>query len=312
MTAYVLIFTVVLIAITAVIAVWKIWSRRESRLLKRLEAMIQRGRDGSFSVEKIDETMVSSVENSMSRFLEECSVSQKNLKEQKQKIQTLISDISHQTLTPISNILLYSQMLEERLKGTEDQRSIEAVRQETEKLSFLIDALVKTSRLETGIIRTHVERTAILPILQDITEEVKTRAENKNITIILEDEAQKAGHRELFALCDRKWTGEALFNILDNAVKYTEAGGQVRISAKEYTMFCRIDIADTGAGISEDELPKIFGRFYRSQRTGDEEGIGLGLYLARDIIENQGGYIKVTSKVDSGSTFSVFLNVSKL
>ncbi|MGL4790465.1 MAG: sensor histidine kinase, partial [Phocaeicola sp.] len=103
------------------------------------------------------------------------------------------------------------------------------------------------------------------------------------------------------------WTAEALYNIIDNAIKYTPSGGSVRISVTAYQLFCRIDVTDTGIGISEDETAKIFSRFYRSQQVTDKDGVGLGLYLAREIMAAQGGYIKVASKSDCGSVFSVFL-----
>lgn len=106
---------------------------------------------------------------------------------------------------------------------------------------------------------------------------------------------------------DRKWTSEALFNILDNAVKYTPEGGQIRVSVESWEMYVKIDIADTGIGISEQHQGAIFKRFYREDIVHDVDGIGIGLYLAREIVTLQGGYIRVTSEVGRGSTFSVFL-----
>ena len=106
---------------------------------------------------------------------------------------------------------------------------------------------------------------------------------------------------------DRKWTSEALFNILDNAVKYTPAGGQIRVSVEGWEMYVKIDIADTGIGISEQHQGTIFKRFYREDAVHDVDGIGIGLYLAREIVTLQGGYIRVASEVGKGSTFSVFL-----
>ena len=111
---------------------------------------------------------------------------------------------------------------------------------------------------------------------------------------------------DAFAVFDGKWTAEALANIVDNAIKYTEHG-TIRISAVSYEMFARIDIADTGLGIPESEQAKIFARFYRSKAVQEQEGVGIGLYLARQILSGEGGYIKVDSVPGKGSTFSVFL-----
>ena len=112
---------------------------------------------------------------------------------------------------------------------------------------------------------------------------------------------------ELCVSHDRKWTGEALFNLLDNAIKYTPAGGRINVSAENREMYLKIDIADTGMGIAEQNQGAIFKRFYREERARDAEGIGIGLYLAREIITMQGGYILVSSSPGQGSTFSVFL-----
>ena len=106
---------------------------------------------------------------------------------------------------------------------------------------------------------------------------------------------------------DRKWTSEALFNILDNAVKYTPADGDIRVSVQSWELYVKIDITDSGKGIAENQQGMIFKRFYREKEVHDSEGIGIGLYLAREIVTMQDGYIKVTSTVGHGSTFSVFL-----
>ena len=105
---------------------------------------------------------------------------------------------------------------------------------------------------------------------------------------------------------DGKWTAEALGNLVDNAIKYTESGS-ICVGVQLYELFARVDVTDTGIGIAEAEQPKIFSRFYRSQAVCEEEGVGIGLYLARKIISDQGGYIKLRSEVGIGSTFSVFL-----
>ena len=115
----------------------------------------------------------------------------------------------------------------------------------------------------------------------------------------------------MHVLCDPKWTVEALGNIVDNAIKYTACGGNVQVKAEQNSFFVKIDIIDDGIGIEKEEIPKIFGRFYRSLSVADQPGVGIGLFLAREIIQAQKGYIKVTSKRGKGSTFSVFLPITK-
>ena len=102
------------------------------------------------------------------------------------------------------------------------------------------------------------------------------------------------------------WTAEAITNVLDNAVKYTPSGGIVGLEITEYPSYLRLDISDNGIGIPEEEQAKIFGRFYRGKQSAGIDGVGIGLYLTRDIVNKQNGYIKVASN-ENGTTFSLFL-----
>ena len=120
-------------------------------------------------------------------------------------------------------------------------------------------------------------------------------------------EEQRGAVDEAAARFDPKWTGEAVCNLLDNAVKYTPAGGRVTVSVTPYELFCRIDVADTGPGLGEEEQAKVFQRFYRAPAARDREGVGIGLYLVRQIAAGQGGYVKVDSAPGRGSVFSLFL-----
>ena len=217
----------------------------------------------------------------------------------------MISDISHQTITPLSNIIVYSQLLEENLVNSYDQKTATLICKQAEKLEFLLDSLLKTSRLESGTIKVCPEKCDLQNIVYTIIEQGSVRAKEKQINLSF-----RKTERTVFADCDPKWTREACYNILDNAIKYTPCGGEITISIHAYTMFARIDIKDNGMGIREEEIPKIFGRFYRSIDTANMEGVGLGLYLSRTIIESQGGYIKVTSSQNVGSCFSIFLKIS--
>ncbi len=284
------------------------------KTINKLDEMLEKAINGSFSETAYDESRLSALETKLNRYLSICTVSSKNLSEEKEKVKTLISDISHQTKTPLANILLYSQILLEKAGGVEaevnteprgqlTQMEIECIRQictQSEKLDFLISALIKTSRLETGIISVKPELQDVNQLIETALKEILPKAEAKSINL-------NRSYYSGTACFDRKWTAEALFNILDNAVKYSPDGGSITISATAYELFYRIDIADNGIGIAEEELSKIFGRFYRSLEVNQDEGVGIGLYLAREIISAQGGYIKVKSRRGTGSVFSVYL-----
>jgi signal transduction histidine kinase len=266
--------------------------------------MLDKAIDGDFVEGVFDESALSAVEAKLARYLSICAVSSKNLLTEKDKIKELISDISHQTKTPIANILLYSQLLSEYSLPEDCTVCVKDLSGQAEKLNFLINALVKTSRLETGIITVSPKKDAVQKLLDEVLEQILPKADVKGISIAAEN-------TEISAWFDLKWTTEAVYNIVDNAVKYAERGGNITIKAIPYELFCRIDITDNGIGIAEHEQSKIFTRFYRSGAVSKHEGVGIGLFLAREIVSAEGGYIKVSSELGSGSTFSVFLAMEK-
>lgn len=278
-----------------------LWNRlRTKKLLENLSNMLDKAMDGNFTEADFDESLLSAVETKLARYLAASTVSARNLRTEKDKIKTLIGDISHQTKTPIANILLYTQLLEEQPLPEESQVCVRALTGQAEKLQVLIEALVKTSRLESGIIALHPAEAALAPVIDSAAEQLAPKAAQKGIQIILGDTAGTA-------VFDPKWTEEAVYNLLDNAVKYTPTGGRVRVGVREFPMFAAIEVSDTGDGIPEAEQPRIFQRFYRGLAHQSEEGVGIGLYLVRQIAEGQGGYVKVASRPGEGSTFSLYL-----
>ena len=271
-----------------------------------LEEILDQAIEGTYTAGSFDETRLSRLETKLEEYLSSASISARNVKNEKDKLKELISDISHQTKTPIANLVLYGELLEGTELTPEQKSNVNAILTQTEKLRFLIDSLVKLSRLESGIIQLERKSTAIFPILQNVIEQVRERASAKGLIL-------KLNETTATATIDSKWTQEAIFNIADNAVKYTDKGS-ITISVTEFDMFVRVDISDTGKGIPEEDQTKIFGRFYRGTATKSEEGVGIGLHLAREIISGQGGYIKVKStpaqKVAPDTpvtTFSIFL-----
>ena len=292
---------IVLAAAVLVAVIVSLYERRKTRkMLNTIDAMLDDAINGAFLENTWDETMLSSVEAKLARYLSGSEVSARNLREQKAKIETLVADISHQTKTPIANILLYAQLLEEQELSDETKPLAASLVGQSEKLKTLIEALVKTSRLETGIFQFQLRQAEVWPMLAEVVGQFMPKAEANQVTLTLEP-------MDTCAVFDPKWTSEAIGNLLDNAIKYMPEGGAVSIRVSEYDMFCRIDVTDNGPGIPEEEQAKVFQRFYRSPGNADTEGVGIGLYLARQIVTGQGGYIKLTSKPEAGTTFSVFL-----
>ncbi|MCV9951282.1 sensor histidine kinase [Paenibacillus polymyxa] len=282
-----------------------LYRKNVHKTMKTMDHMIEAAISGEFSERVFDESVLSAVEAKLAQFLSICSVSSKNLLAEKNKINELISDISHQTKTPIANIILYSQLLNEYDLPPEGSTCVKALSTQAEKLHFLIHSLVKTSRLETGIIKLSSRQESVQKLLTTALEQIMPKANAKGISITMESK------EEIQACFDLKWTVEAIYNILDNAVKYTEISGNIFINVSAYDLFCRIDITDNGIGIAEEEHSKIFKRFYRSQTVISQEGVGIGLFLAREIVSAGGGYIKLWSRRGRGSTFSIFLPIDK-
>lgn len=221
-------------------------------------------------------------------------------RQDKKKIQSLVSDISHQVKTPAANLKMYMQILARRDIDEEKRREfLELSLTQTEKLEFLMHALVKMSRLETGIISFKKEKVSAAELIGESLAQMLPALENKNIRV------QVNCSDSIFASCDKKWTAEAVFNILDNAVKYTPENGCITVFAEANEFYTQIKIKDSGAGIPESEQAKIFGRFYRAENAKSTEGLGIGLFLSRNIISEQGGFIMVKSEPPDGAEFIV-------
>ena len=268
-------------------------------ILNNIEKMLAMTMKDGITAEHFDEGRLSKLESELGDFISRSAISAQNVKDERDKIKSLISDISHQTKTPIANLILYSELLEGMEISEDAEVNVKAIHSQAEKLRFLIDSLVKLSRLENGILELTPVNTKIGPLIANVCKQLREKAEKKEIDLKYEDTLSEA-------VIDEKWTSEALVNIIDNAIKYTYEGS-VTVRASEYEMFTRIDVTDTGIGIPEEEHTEVFKRFYRGKAVKNEEGVGIGLHLAREIVSGEGGYIKLCSEMGKGTTFSVFL-----
>lgn len=236
--------------------------------------MLDEGIRGEFEESKYDESELSKVESKWKRFLQDSAMAKQNLETEKANIKGLISDISHQTKTPMANIKLYSELLSEQLE--EDGMEAELLGQiqaQAQKLEFLIQALTKLSRLETNILEVVPVKSQVKPLLESAVEEIRKKAEKKEIQIKIEMDF------EAEAVFDRKWTEEALYNLLDNAVKYSPAGSEVLISTKLYEMWCVIAVSDRGRGISEEEIQRYLGGFIGQKKYSRKKALELDCIL---------------------------------
>ena len=249
-----------------------------------------------------EESLFYKINYRLGRLYEVMNENRRNVAKERADLQELISDISHQVKTPIANLnMINSTLLEQDVPPNKQKEFLLASASQLDKLDFLMQAMIKTSRLETGIISLEKKIQPIYDTLASALGGILLNVEKKKIDVSVDCSEQ------LVVPHDRKWTSEALFNILDNAVKYTPENGKIVVTVECWELYLKISIADTGKGIPEKHQGAIFKRFYREDDVHDVEGIGIGLYLAREIISMQGGYIKVMSEVGKGTTFSIFL-----
>lgn len=264
-----------------------------------IEALVEQQERQIFS--EAEDTLTARLQHQLLKLRNILTAQNQMLAQEKEQIKTLISDISHQVKTPIAAANTFAELLSDgELSAEERTEYITTLQMSLGKLTFLTNSLIKMSRLESGIISLKPEKNSLNEIVLQAVKTVYAKAKEKGILITFEcDQAFEA-------VLDFNWTAEAISNVIDNAVKYTPQGGFVRLQITEYPSFLRLDISDSGVGIPEEEQAKIFGRFYRGKQSAGTDGVGIGLYLTREIINKQNGYMKVSSD-GNGSTFSMFL-----
>ena len=235
-------------------------------------------------------------------------INMRKIENEKENVKSLVTDISHQLKTPLANVELYNTLLAEG--GISDEERLEFLETEgiaIEKLKMLIDSLINISRLEADMISIDKKEENLKECIESAISSVKADAAKKNITI------KNDIKEDCILAIDRKWTTEAIFNLLDNAVKYTAPNGKINLSLDNGINYFALNIEDNGIGIDTDEYNDIFKRFYRSRNdtVQNEKGSGVGLYLVRKIMNLQDGNVMVLSEKGKGSTFTLYFSKSK-
>lgn len=267
-----------------------------------LTHLINKDYQGISKLQTLDETFDSKVNQKILRLSEIAQEeSSRGLKE-KENLQRLISDVSHQVKTPMTNLkMLQLAFLGEEISKEEKDKLLESMDGQLDKIEFLLDSMIKSSRLETGLIQLKKVSSNLFYTIAKAISGITVKAEKNGLEIIVDCP------ENYILLHDQKWTAEALFNVLENAIKYSPENTKIEVKVHRWEMYTKIDIMDEGIGILEKDFGKIFQRFYRDESSYDKEGVGIGLYLSRKIIQKQDGYIKVESIIGEGSIFSIFL-----
>lgn len=279
------------------------------RQMLKTEAMLstpfEQLKEGTYDM---DETIEAKIRNRLYRIFRDLEIEYREADTQRKAVQQYIADLSHQIKTPMANLFLYNGLLtDEELTAKERREFLGRTEDELKKMNWLFSELTKVTRLEGGAITLLCENQSAWVTLMEAVEKIRVQAEDRGIKITLTKIKEEGFNPEYNAFHSRKWTVEALVNILENAVKYSKPEGYIKISIEELELYTRILIKDNGRGVLKEDYPKIFQRFYRGENVKNETGSGLGLYLAQLILNMEEGYITVSSEYGSGSTFSVYL-----
>jgi signal transduction histidine kinase len=220
----------------------------------------------------------------------------------------LVANVSHELKTPISALRAH---LENLLDGVErpDPETLQVMLAQSERLGRLVDQLLDLSRLESGDVPLHREPVALGPLVSEVVSEIEVASAGHDVAL---ERAVPEGLPDVYA--DRERIHQVLFNLLDNAVRFTPAGGRVTVSAERSDGSVDVHVTDTGPGIPPEHLPRLFERFYRADpaRSQKEGGTGIGLAIARSVVEAHGGRIWAESVVGVGSTFRFTLPAAKV
>ena len=274
-------FLIGLLALIIGIILYKyIVLRKETR---ELSDYIDQALDGNLEITEFDEKELSKIKSKLIKFLYASQVKEGKINTEKNKTKDLIADISHQTKTPITNLSLYISLLEDDPKD----EYIEIIKYELNKLEFLIQNLVKSSRLESDIIGLQKKQANLKDLVENVLREFKVILNEKDISINLKDQDC------IFDL-DERWLKEAIHNLVDNAIKYSPNSSTINISIYKSYLNYNLDIENECKDLSEETLPKIFERFYRGKNSVSKDGLGLGLFITREIVEKHGGNIRAS------------------
>ena len=266
-------------------------------LLQRLDDALEGG-EGAYAY---DESMDSAIADRLNKLLRSSSTGKERAYQDRDRIKSLISDISHQIRTPLSNIMLYTGLLQEKKLDGQSRMLADQIQEQAEKLDFFMKELVRSSYLETDMIVVSPRTAPVGELVDRACQAVEVEALKKGILI------RRPETDRIICKFDMKWTLEAVRNILENALKYSPEGSEVQIEIAPNEAFTCISIQDEGIGIREEEQGLVFERFYRSRDVKKEPGMGIGLYLAREIISRQGGYIEARSEYAKGTCFCIYL-----
>lgn len=306
----------------AIVCIRRYYRKRMQAATQMLLERLDRAIGGEMQEEIFDESVDAAVTERLNRLLELTNMHQEQAETERDTIKSIISNITHQIRTPVTNIMLYTGLLQEIVAASGQDGGVTEnishlllkLQKQADKLDFFMKELVKSTYTEQEMISLHPEMTDVQEIVAAACQTVELSAMKKGIVIAVQSagDVQQHGKEEtadgILCYADRKWTVEALANVLDNAVKYSPSGSRIDVRLRTGESFLCVEIEDRGCGIREEEQGRIFERFYRAKEVSTEPGFGIGLYLVREVLSRQGGYARVKSAPGEGTTMYLYLS----
>ncbi len=285
-----------------IFAVFLVYVKRQNRDILQITGYLSKINSGHY-----DLCLAENAEGEMSILKNEVYKTTVNLREQYQNslhdkisLKDSISDISHQLKTPLTSLMLMLDTIIDTPDMPDNMKRefLCDMKNSTEHISFLIQSLLKLSKLDANSVDFLKKTENMQDLLNDCIKKTELLAEIREVNVSV----RCKNNHSLF--CDKKWLTEALTNIIKNCIEHTPSGGSVTLSADEGKFYTKITVSDTGCGISREELPHIFERFYKTKNSS-ANSIGIGLSLAKSIIEKHDGYIMVDSQLGVGTVFTI-------
>lgn len=274
----------------------KIQKKQTMDIAKRIER-INLG-DYSLQIDENSEDELSLLDNQIYRTTVKFREQAENSRKDKENLQKSLSDISHQLKTPLTSIIvMVENILDDDDMPLEIRREfLNDIKHNTNTISFLVQSLLKLSKLDAEAVKFRYEQVEVKSIVDECIKNTAVMAEILGVRL-------ETDCNDIILNCDRKWLCEAITNIIKNCIEHSH-NGNIKITAEQNKLYTKISIKDNGSGITKEDLPHIFERFYKGKNSSDDS-VGIGLSLAKTIIEKQGGYISVSSELNKGSEFVI-------
>ena len=279
------------------------YQSQAEKTYENLLHILDRSLQGDLTCSSYDESMDAAVTARLNRLMRISQTHRQSAEEERDTVKALISDIAHQVRTPLTNMMLYTGLLKEQPLSADARHLADRLQKQSDKLDFFMKELVRSSYMEQEMI-------AIAPTQVSVTELIRSACQMVELAAIKKEIVLAADTKQVEELCcyaDKKWTTEAIANVLDNAVKYSPIKSVIEISVICYEVFVCIRIKDDGIGIREEEQGLVFRRFYRSDDVKEQDGYGIGLYLVREVLAKQGGYARIRSEHGKGTVMQLYL-----